>query len=212
MCGIVGYIGGDRAGSVMLDGLKRLEYRGYDSSGMVVSTAKGFELIKRTGRVKELEDALDELQLGGSLGISHTRWATHGDVTEANAHPHQSSDGKISLVHNGVIENYVAMKKFLIEKGYSFQSETDSEALCNLIAYHYKKEEQVDGKNRFLEAVRKSLRHVEGTYGIAVLCDDYPDELIGARRGSPLIIGIGKGENLLASDVNAITNCTQNFV
>ncbi|MGJ8651120.1 MAG: glutamine--fructose-6-phosphate transaminase (isomerizing) [Opitutaceae bacterium] len=212
MCGIVGYIGRDRAGSVMLDGLKRLEYRGYDSSGMVVSTAKGFELIKRTGRVKELEDALDELQLGGSLGISHTRWATHGDVTEANAHPHQSSDGKISLVHNGVIENYVAMKKFLIEKGYSFQSETDSEALCNLIAYHYKKEEQVDGKNRFLEAVRKSLRHVEGTYGIAVLCDDYPDELIGARKGSPLIIGIGKGENLLASDVNAITHCTQNVV
>ncbi|MDP5080081.1 MAG: glutamine--fructose-6-phosphate transaminase (isomerizing) [Opitutales bacterium] len=212
MCGIVGYIGRDRAGSIMLDGLKRLEYRGYDSSGMVVLTAKGFKLIKRTGRVKELEDALDELQLGGSLGISHTRWATHGDVTEANAHPHQSSDGKISLVHNGVIENYVAMKKFLIEQGYSFQSETDSEALCNLIAYHYKKEEKVDGKNRFLESVRKSLRHVEGTYGIAVLCDDYPDELIGARRGSPLIIGIGKGENLLASDVNAITHCTQNVV
>ncbi|MDP4879600.1 MAG: glutamine--fructose-6-phosphate aminotransferase, partial [Opitutales bacterium] len=111
-----------------------------------------------------------------------------------------------------MIENYVAMKKFLIEQGYSFQSETDSEALCNLIAYHYKKEEKVDGKNRFLESVRKSLRHVEGTYGIAVLCDDYPDELIGARRGSPLIIGIGKGENLLASDVNAITHCTQNVV
>jgi len=196
----------------MLDGLKRLEYRGYDSSGMVVSTDKGFELIKRTGRVKELEDALEELQLGGSLGISHTRWATHGDVTEANAHPHQSSDGKISLVHNGVIENYVAMKTFLVEKGYSFSSETDSEALCNLIAYHYNKEPEASGKNRFLEAVRKSLRHVDGTYGIAVICEDYPNELIGARKGSPLIIGIGKGENILASDVNAITHCTQNVV
>ncbi len=212
MCGIVGYVGRERAGSIMLDGLKRLEYRGYDSSGMVVSTDKGFELIKRTGRVKELEDALDELQLGGSLGISHTRWATHGDVTEANAHPHQSSDGKISLVHNGVIENYVAMKTFLVEKGYSFSSETDSEALCNLIAYHYNKEPEASGKNRFLEAVRKSLRHVDGTYGIAVICEDYPNELIGARKGSPLIIGIGKGENILASDVNAITHCTQNVV
>ncbi|MEN8661137.1 MAG: glutamine--fructose-6-phosphate transaminase (isomerizing) [Lentimonas sp.] len=212
MCGIVGYIGRERAGSVMLDGLKRLEYRGYDSSGMVVSTDKGFELIKRTGRVVELENALDELQLGGSLGISHTRWATHGEVTEANAHPHQSSDGKISLVHNGVIENYVVMKKFLIEQGYNFSSQTDSEALCNLIAYHYKKEPEISGKNRFLEAVRKSLRHVEGTYGIAVMCKDFPEELIGARRGSPLIVGIGKDENLLASDVNAITHCTQNVV
>lgn len=196
----------------MLDGLKRLEYRGYDSSGLVVSTAKGFEQIKRTGRVVNLEDALDELQYGGNLGISHTRWATHGDVTEANAHPHTSSDGKISLVHNGVIENYGGMKTFLQEKGYTFQSETDSEALTNLIAYHYAKEDKTGDKNSFLEAVRKSLRHVEGTYGIAVICPDFPEELIGARKGSPLIIGIGKGENLIASDVNAITHCTQNVV
>jgi len=196
----------------MLDGLKRLEYRGYDSSGMVVSTAKGFEQIKRVGRVVNLEEALDELQFGGNLGISHTRWATHGEVTEANAHPHTSSDGKIALVHNGVIENYSGMKEFLQEKGYTFQSQTDSEALCNLIAYHYAKEPTDGKKNPFLEAVRKSLRHVEGTYGIAVICPDFPLELIGARRGSPLIIGIGKGENLLASDVNAITHCTQNVV
>lgn len=212
MCGIVGYIGRDRAGSVMLDGLKRLEYRGYDSSGMVVSTDKGFEQIKRIGRVANLEEALDELQYGGNLGISHTRWATHGDVTEANAHPHTSSDGKISMVHNGVIENYTAIKEFLSDKGYTFQSETDSEALVNLIAYHYAKEPKDGDKNPFLESVRKSLRHVEGTYGIAVICPDFPDELIGARIGSPLIIGIGKGENLLASDVNAITHCTQNVV
>jgi glucosamine--fructose-6-phosphate aminotransferase (isomerizing) len=212
MCGIVLYVGRDRAGSVMLDGLRRLEYRGYDSSGMVVSTDNGFEQIKRTGRVANLEEALDELQYVGNLGISHTRWATHGDVTEANAHPHTSSDGKISMVHNGVIENYTGMKEFLSEKGYTFQSETDSEALVNLIAYHYAKESKDGDKNPFLESVRKSLRHVEGMYGIAVICPDFPDQLIGARKGSPLIIGIGKSENLLASDVNAITHCTQNVV
>tara|TARA_B110000977_G_C11061455_1_gene486127 strand:- start:107 stop:1954 length:1848 start_codon:yes stop_codon:yes gene_type:complete len=211
MCGIVGYIGRDRAGSVMLDGLKRLEYRGYDSSGVAIWTDDGIKQTKRIGRVVELETALGD-DLGGTLGISHTRWATHGDVTEANAHPHSSSDGKIALVHNGVIENYVGMKKFLIEKGYTFISQTDSEALCNLIAYHYAKQPEVVGKNRFLESVRKSLSHVEGTYGIAVICTDFPGELIGARKGSPLILGLGKGENLLASDVNAITHCTQNVV
>ena len=195
----------------MLDGLKRLEYRGYDSSGVAIWTDDGIKQTKRIGRVVELETALGD-DLGGTLGISHTRWATHGDVTEANAHPHRSSDGKIALVHNGVIENYVGMKKFLIEKGYTFISQTDSEALCNLIAYHYAKQPEVAGKNRFLESVRKSLSHVEGTYGIAVICTDFPGELIGARKGSPLILGLGKGENLLASDVNAITHCTQNVV
>jgi glucosamine--fructose-6-phosphate aminotransferase (isomerizing) len=195
----------------MLDGLKRLEYRGYDSSGVAIWTDAGIKQTKRTGRVVELESALGD-ELGGTLGISHTRWATHGDVSEANAHPHTSSDGKIALVHNGVIENYVGMKKFLTEKGYTFESQTDSEALCNLIAYHYAKEPETKGKNRFLESVRKSLRHVEGTYGIAAICTDFPGELIGARKGSPLILGLGKGENLLASDVNAITHCTQNVV
>ena len=195
----------------MLDGLKRLEYRGYDSSGVAIWTNEGIKQTKRTGRVAELEAALGD-DLGGTMGISHTRWATHGDVTEANAHPHTSSDGKIALVHNGVIENYDGMKKFLSEKGYTFQSQTDTEALCNLIAYHYAKEPETADKNRFLESVRKSLRHVEGTYGIAVICTDFPGELIGARKGSPLILGLGKGENLLASDVNAITHCTQNVV
>ena len=211
MCGIVGYIGRDRAGSVIIDGLKRLEYRGYDSSGIAVLTDGDIKQTKRTGRVIELETALGE-DLGGTLGISHTRWATHGDVTEVNAHPHTSSDGKIALVHNGVIENYVGMKKYLIDKGYQFSSQTDSEALCNLIAYHYEKESEEVDKNRFLEAVRKSLRHVEGTYGIAVICTEAPGELIGARKGSPLILGLGKGENLLASDVNALAHCTQNVV
>lgn len=195
----------------MLDGLKRLEYRGYDSAGMAIMNGEGLETTRRTGRVAELENALGDAP-GGKLGISHTRWATHGDVTEANAHPHVSSNEKIAIVHNGVIENYLGIRKFLTEKGYTFQSETDTEALANLIAYHYNKEPKIEGKNRFLESVRKSLRHVEGTYGIAVICTDYPDELIGARKGSPLIVGIGKGENLIASDVNAITQCTQNVV
>ena len=175
MCGIVGYIGRDRAGRVMLDGLKRLEYRGYDSSGIAVLNSAGIQSTRRTGRVKELEVALGE-NLGGTLGISHTRWATHGDVTVANAHPHVSSDGKIALVHNGVIENYLSMKKFLDGKGYTFQSDTDTEALTNLIAYHYDKEKEQDNKSRFLEAVRKSLTHLEGTFGVAVLCTDCPGE------------------------------------
>lgn len=211
MCGIVGYIGKDRAASVMLDGLKRLEYRGYDSSGLATLREGSLHSIRRTGRVVELETAVGE-DLGGELGISHTRWATHGDVTEANAHPHTSSDNTVAIVHNGVIENYLGMKKFLLEKGYTFQSETDTEALANLIAYHYAKEPETKGKSRFLESVRKSLSHVEGTFGIAVICKDYPGELIGARRGSPLIVGLGKGENLLASDVSALTHCTTNVV
>ena len=212
MCGIVGYIGRNRAGSVMLDGLKRLEYRGYDSSGMVVAGPAGFEQIKRIGRVKNLEEALQPHQFAGNLGISHTRWATHGRVTAENAHPHTSSDGLISLVHNGVIENYVVLRKFLISQGYQFSSETDSEALANLIAFYYNKEAETEGKNRLQEAVRKSLVDVEGTYGIAVISPKHPDTLVGARKGSPLIIGIGKDENLLASDVNALTHCTQNVV
>ena len=211
MCGIVGYIGKDRAASVMLDGLKRLEYRGYDSSGLATYRDGTLHSVRRTGRVAELESAVGE-DLGGELGISHTRWATHGDVTEANAHPHTSSDDAIAIVHNGVIENYLGIKNFLAEKGYTFQSETDTEALANLIAYHYAKEPEVKGKNRFLESVRKSLAHVEGTFGIAVICKDNPGELIGARRGSPLIVGLGKGENLLASDVSALTHCTTNVV
>ncbi|MFP4166085.1 MAG: glutamine--fructose-6-phosphate transaminase (isomerizing) [Opitutales bacterium] len=215
MCGIVGYVGSERAGSVMLDGLKRLEYRGYDSAGMAVWQDDGLFTFKQTGRVQALEDGLQQNfgeVLSGDVGISHTRWATHGNVTEANAHPHVSSDGSIALVHNGVIENHTGMKKFLLEQGFAFASETDSEALANLIAYHYQKEKTGKGKNRFFEAVRKSLRHVEGTYGIAVLCADYPNELVGARKGSPLIIGVGNGENLIASDVNAIIQCTQNVV
>jgi glucosamine--fructose-6-phosphate aminotransferase (isomerizing) len=213
MCGIVGYIGKQTVKPVLLEGLKRLEYRGYDSAGIAVFTEDGFKVTKTTGRVAGLTRLTAREPMKGTLGISHTRWATHGGVTEANAHPHVSSDGKIALVHNGVIENYNDMKRFLKEKGYTFSSETDTEALSNLVAYHYAKEPPAtNGKSRLFIAVRKALRHVEGTYGVAVMCTDYPDELIGARKGSPLIVGVGQGEYLLASDVSAIVTHTSNVV
>ncbi|EIP96768.1 glucosamine--fructose-6-phosphate aminotransferase, isomerizing [Opitutaceae bacterium TAV1] len=222
MCGIVGYVGKQRAASILLEGLKRLEYRGYDSAGLAVLQAGGLTLIKKTGRVANLVRAIGQQKLAGTTGISHTRWATHGGVTDANAHPHVSSDGKIVLVHNGVIENYAAIKKFLLTKGYTFASETDTEVLGNLIAYHYAKEpepaptpEGTPDGSRLLESVRRTLLHVEGTYGIAVLCVDAPGEMVAARKGSPLILGVGApgtDEFIIASDVSALVSRTQNVV
>jgi glucosamine--fructose-6-phosphate aminotransferase (isomerizing) len=196
----------------MLEGLKRLEYRGYDSAGLAVLQDGDVALLRTTGRVAGLAKLASGKKLTGTTGISHTRWATHGGVTEANAHPHRSSDGRILLVHNGVIENYAAIKKFLLTKGYTFTSETDTEVLANLIAYHYAKEPASAETSRFLEAVRKTLLHVEGTYGIAVLSPAHPDELVAARKGSPLILGVGDQENLIASDVSALISRTQNVV
>ncbi len=212
MCGIVGYIGKQKAATIILEGLKRLEYRGYDSAGVATQVGSRFELAKKIGRVDGLIKATAAQKLPGTTGIGHTRWATHGGVTDANAHPHISSDGKIALIHNGVIENYLGIKKFLLTKGYTFQSETDTEALCNLIAYHYQKEPANVESSRFLEAVRKTLLHIEGTYGIAVMCGDCPAEIVSARKGSPLILGVGDGEYMLASDVSAIISRTQNVV
>lgn len=211
MCGIVGYIGKREASPILLEGLKRLEYRGYDSAGVAVLTEKELKLKKHKGRVTELAKNVSGNSLSGNLGICHTRWATHGAVTEENAHPHVSFDGRISMVHNGVIENYLSIKKFLEGEGYSFYSETDSEVFCNLIAYHYAKEDS-ESETRFLDSVRRTLKHIEGTYGIAVICTDHPTELVGARKGSPLIVGIGPDEYLLASDVSAIISRTSNVV
>jgi len=211
MCGIVGYIGKREASPILLEGLKRLEYRGYDSAGVAVLTEKELKLKKHKGRVTELAKNVSGNSLSGNLGICHTRWATHGAVTEENAHPHVSFDGKIAMVHNGVIENYLSIKKFLEGEGYSFYSETDSEVFCNLIAYHYAKEDS-ESETRFLDSVRRTLKHIEGTYGIAVICTDHPTELVGARKGSPLIVGIGPEEYLLASDVSAIISRTSNVV
>jgi glucosamine--fructose-6-phosphate aminotransferase (isomerizing) len=212
MCGIVGYVGRQKAAAIMLEGLKRLEYRGYDSAGLAVLQDGGITLFKSVGRVANLAKLTAGKKLNGTAGISHTRWATHGGVTNANAHPHVSSDGKIALVHNGVIENYVQMKRFLGEKGFTFASETDTEVLANLIAYHYAKQPAAEGSSRLLEAVRRTLLHVEGTYGIAVICPDNPGEMIAARKGSPLILGVGEHEHLVASDVSALVAHTQNVV
>ena len=212
MCGIVGYVGKKKASAILLEGLKRLEYRGYDSAGLAVEQDRSFSVVKQVGRVDNLMKLAAQQALPGVSGISHTRWATHGGVTDANAHPHVSSDGKFALVHNGVIENYLGMRKFLAGKGYTFASETDTEALVNLIAYHYQKEPARTDASRFLESVRKTLHHVEGTYGIAVLCTEHPGEIVAARKGSPLILGVGDGEFLIASDVAAIISRTQNVV
>lgn len=213
MCGIVGYIGNNNAVSILLEGLRKLEYRGYDSAGLAIIEDHKINVLKRTGRVRDLEENIHKLNKKAFSGISHTRWATHGAVTSENAHPHLSSDSKIAIVHNGVIENYLSIKKFLLGKGYIFKSETDTEVLGNLIAYHYAKEpEAKNGKSRFLTAVRKSLLHVDGAYGIAVMCVDNPGELVGARKGSPLILGIGNDENMLASDVSAFVGRTKNVV
>lgn len=212
MCGIVGYIGDQKACPILLQGLRRLEYRGYDSAGMALLDNHGFNLVRRTGRVDNLANVDHLLSSTATAGICHTRWATHGGVTEANAHPHSSSDGKFALVHNGVIENHTQIREYLLTKGYTFTSETDSEAIVNLIAYHYAKENGNDVPARFLVAVRKTLSHLEGTYGIAVMCADAPDVIVGARKGSPLCVGVGNGEFLLASDVSAFVGRTATVV
>lgn len=213
MCGIIGYIGKHSASQILIDGLKRLEYRGYDSAGLIVLSLNEFFRVREPGRVDDLRKKIAQYpSIQGNLGIAHTRWATHGGVTESNAHPHVSSDGRFAIVHNGVIENYASIKEFLKSKGYSFSSETDTEALVNLIAYHYSNESTLPGKERFLKSVSMSLAQVEGTYGIAVVCQDRPNEIIGARKSSPLLIGIGQDEFLLASDISAIAMRTKNVV
>ena len=212
MCGITGYIGKRDATPILIEGLKKLEYRGYDSAGIALLKKGKMTVCKKKGRVDVLAGLMRKNPFKANLGISHTRWATHGGVTDANAHPHVSSDGMFALVHNGIIENYENMKRFLIKKGYTFSSQTDSEALVNLIAYHYQYRTSDKDENRFLEAVRKALIHVEGTYGIAVLCKDRPDELVAARKGSPLLIGIGKDERLVSSDVLGFAGRANNVI
>ncbi|MFP4283525.1 MAG: glutamine--fructose-6-phosphate transaminase (isomerizing) [Opitutales bacterium] len=215
MCGIVGYVGAQSASAILLEGLKRLEYRGYDSAGVALLDAETLTVLKKSGRVENMSRLVRQRKPAGQLGIGHTRWATHGGVTDQNAHPHLSADGRISLVHNGVIENHLAIRRELEAQGVTFRSETDTEALCNLIAFYYAQERAEDGNDperALMNAVRFSLRQVEGTYGIAVLCADLPQTLIGARKGSPLVLGVGRGENLLASDVAAFAGRTKDVV
>ncbi len=213
MCGIIGYIGKREVAPVLIDGLKKMEYRGYDSAGVAMINSKNeIDVRKRKGRVSVMASEVEADHFSAHLGIGHTCWATHGGVTDANAHPHTSSCGKFIMVHNGIIENYENMRNFLASKGYTFKSETDSEALVNLIAYHFEKEIDDVKEDRFLEAVRKALLHVEGTYGIAVISPLFPNEIIAARKGSPLIIGIGNGEHFIASDVTGFSGRAKNVI
>jgi len=204
MCGIVGYTGYRQAMPVLMDGLKRLEYRGYDSAGIVLFEDGRLVAEKKAGKIKRLEEKLSEMNFNSGHGIAHTRWATHGEPTDLNAHPHYDCREKIALVHNGIIENYRTLKQFLTEKGHNIRTDTDTEILAHLVEEHY------DGN--LTEAVRNALMQVEGTYGIAVISSDNPDVIVAARQGSPLVLGHGNKENFIASDVSAILAYTNRVV
>jgi len=205
MCGIVGYIGKNEAYPVLIEGLSALEYRGYDSAGVAVQSNDKIIVCKNKGKVEQLRLLAEKkFKKGFSLGIAHTRWATHGAPSQANAHPHMDAKNKIALVHNGIIENYAILKDKLKAEGVAFRSETDTEVLAQLVGKFY--------KNDLVEAVSKALALVEGTFGIAVIAHDKPDILVGARRGSPLVVGIGDGEYYLASDASAIVRYTKRVI
>ncbi len=208
MCGIVGYVGWREASPILIKGLHRLEYRGYDSAGVALINEKGeLNVFKCKGKVSDLEHFIQGKELAGSIGIAHTRWATHGEPNDANAHPHCSESGEIALIHNGIIENYRVLKEALIENGYTFRSNTDSEVLVNLIEY-------IRTTNRcpLLEAVRQALRQVVGAYAIAVIERGNPNRIIAARQSSPMVVGIGDGEYFLSSDAASIIEYTRDFV
>ncbi len=202
MCGIVGYIGSHQAAPILLDGLEKLEYRGYDSSGIAVINRNEINVEKAKGRLKVLREKTNNgNDVIGTTGIGHTRWATHGEPSDVNAHPHLSNSGRFAVVHNGIIENYIALRKRLQSKGFEFISETDTEVIAHLFEYYY--------KGDIMDAMIKVIDHVEGSYALGVLCSDYPDQFIAVRKASPLIVGLGKGENFIASDVTAILKHTR---
>ncbi len=206
MCGIVGYIGFRDAYPIVIKGLHRLEYRGYDSAGIALAN-DGLKLFKKAGKVSELEDHVKGADLAGSAGMGHTRWATHGAPSDRNSHPHTSGDGKLTIIHNGIIENYATLKEALASKGHEFKSDTDTEVLIHLI------EEIKDVTGLGLrEAVRLALNRVVGAYAIVIMSEDEPDELIAARKGSPMVIGVGKGEYFIASDATPIVEYTKNVI
>jgi glucosamine--fructose-6-phosphate aminotransferase (isomerizing) len=214
MCGIIGYVGKKSAAPILIEGLRRLEYRGYDSAGMAVLTEPGFSVRKRKGKIDEgLAPLLGQQPATGHLGIGHTRWATHGPPSDENSHPHLDQSGRIAVVHNGVIENYDRLKERLLAAGHTFQSGTDTEVLAHLIGDYFEKRRTKNSDPSLLaSAVCDALREVIGTYGLVVISTDHPNTMIGARRGSPLIIGIGEGEHFLASDANAIVAHTRQVV
>ena len=207
MCGIIGYYGKKDAVPILLNGLKRLEYRGYDSAGIAVMGNDGIQILKKAGKVSKLDKVVDDSLLKGTIGMGHTRWATHGEPNDINAHPHFDQTGKISVIHNGIIENYSIIKGALNDKGYKFKSETDTEILPQLISNIYFS----DGLS-FEQAVQVALTQVVGTFGIVAFCSDEPEKLVAARHGSPLVLGIGRDEYFIASDASPIVDYTRNVV
>lgn len=207
MCGIVGYIGHREAWPIVLKGLKRLEYRGYDSAGIALINDTDLNIYKKAGKVLELENFSEGKDLSGTIGIGHTRWATHGAPSDRNSHPHTSNNGKLTIIHNGIIENYATLKEELISRGHEFKSDTDTEVLVHLIEEIYKNED-----TDLLEAVRIALNEVTGAYAIVLMDADHPDQLIAARKGSPLVIGVGAGEYFIASDATPIVEYTKNVI
>jgi glucosamine--fructose-6-phosphate aminotransferase (isomerizing) len=211
MCGIVAYLGKKTAQPILIEGLKRLEYRGYDSAGIALLSDGEIRVKKTSGRISVLEGVLDRPRNGDVLGIAHTRWATHGEPNTINAHPHLDYTGKFAVVHNGIIENYGTLRTWLRSEGVVFISETDTEVIANLIGYLYANHNTSAGSNgqhKFEWAVQQALQKLHGTFGLAILCSDFPDTLIGAKRGSPLILGVGNSEYILASDAAAIVEHT----
>ena len=207
MCGIVGYIGSKQAAPILLDGLSKLEYRGYDSAGIAVRDgADKFKVVKAKGRLKGLIEKTDEGRaVPGTCGIGHTRWATHGEPSELNAHPHISDDGNVVGVHNGIIENYQELKVKLLKKGYEFYSSTDTEVAVKLVDYYYKKYEHTP-----VDAINHAMVRIRGSYALALMFAEYPEEVYVARKDSPMIIGVSEGNCYVASDVPAILNYTRN--
>ncbi|MEE0252672.1 MAG: glutamine--fructose-6-phosphate transaminase (isomerizing) [Acutalibacteraceae bacterium] len=204
MCGIVGYIGDDKATPILLDGLEKLEYRGYDSAGVAVYQNHSVEVVKSKGRLKNLCDILaSDNHITGTLGIGHTRWATHGEPSDINSHPHCSEDGSFAVVHNGIIENYLYLRDYLMNKGKRFASETDTEVIAQLLEYYY--------NGNILDTIIKVLNKIEGAYALGIICKDDPDTLYAVRKDSPLIIGLGEGENFIASDIPAIIDKTRDI-
>ena len=204
MCGIVGYIGNKQAAPVLIDGLSKLEYRGYDSAGIAVIEGGNINLEKSKGRLAVLsEKTNDGKAVPGTMGIGHTRWATHGEPSDINSHPHVSMSGRFAVVHNGIIENYLSLKKKLIDKGVEFVSETDTEVIAHLFEYYY--------KGDIIETMIKVIGKLEGSYALGILCSDYPDQFIAVRKASPMIVGLGEDENFIASDVTAILKHTRNI-
>jgi glutamine---fructose-6-phosphate transaminase (isomerizing) len=207
MCGIIGYIGNKKALPIIINGLKKLEYRGYDSAGIALLNGN-MEIYKKRGKVSDLEKFVVSKNTAGNTGIGHTRWATHGEPTDTNAHPHTSMHGHFSLVHNGIIENCARLKTELTNHGYHFRSETDTEVLVNLIEYFYNKGNGITAE----DAIQRALSGIKGSYGIAVLCACEKDKIIAARNSSPIVAGLGNGEHFVASDISPLALVTNHVV